>query len=398
MFCRLMLGSIVMKKYSLLIIAWYANIFHVAEFIRNLKKYNPCVEISLMTIYKMDSIPEDVKENTSEIIVFKSFSKEIKNRFLRECINIIYFIGNFIRHSKRKYDIVDIHYARPQLSYVLHWIKKLSNRIVITPWGSDVMRVTDKRKIEQLIKVYSCANFVTIGPDSQIGRQVMEKFNVACEKMVKLGWGGEFFDYIQENSVAVSTEDAKDRFGLNGRYVITCGYNTQREQRHEDIINAIYSVKDKLPNNLTLLFPSTYGRSPLSDAYMNQVKNKGKDLGFDVISVEEHLGMADLLKLRMATDIFVHVQTTDAGSRCVMEYVACNKKVVHGSWIKYAYLEDYKPSCYFPVDRLEDLGDCIVKAYKSEIGPLPHAVETIIMERGWKHKMVLWNDFFETLL
>lgn len=392
-----MLGR-VMKKYSLLIIAWYANIFHVSEFIRNLKKTNPNVEISLMTVYGMNSIPEDVKENTVEIVVFKSFSKEIRNKFFRECINIVFFVCNFIRQSKKKYDIVDIHYARPQLSYALHWIKKLSNRIVITPWGSDVMRINDKKKIQQLTRVYYCANYVTVGPDSQIGRQVMQKFNVSCEKMVKLGWGGEFFDFIQENAITVTTEEAKARFGLKGRYVITCGYNAQREQRHEVIIDAVNSVKDKLPDNLTLLFPSTYGRSSLSDAYLERIKNRGKDCGFDVISVEDHLDMADLLKLRMATDIFVHIQTTDAGSRCVMEYVACNKKVVHGSWIKYVYLEDYKPSCYFPVDYLEDLGECIVKAYKSEIGPLPHAVENKIMERGWNHRMVLWNSFFESLL
>ena len=108
--------------------------------------------------------------------------------------------------------------------------------------------------------------------------------------------------------------------------------------------------------------------------------------------------MLDLLKLRMATDMFVHVQTTDAGSRCVMEYVYCNKKVVHGSWIKYAYLEDNKPSCYFPVDKMENLGKCIVNAYHAQVGDLPQEVQRIIMERGWNYKMTLWNDFFESLV
>ena len=314
-----------MKKYSLLIVAWYANIFHISEFIRNLKKTNPNVEISLMTVYGMGAIPEDVKENTAEIVCFKTRSKEIQNRFFRECLNILFFIGDFIRQSKKKYDIVDIHYARPQLAYALHWIKKLSKRIVITPWGSDVMRVNEKRKIQKLTKVYSCANFVTVAAESQIGIQVTEKFKVTPDKMVKLGWGGEFFDFIQEHSVTVTTEEAKARFGLSGRYVITCGYNSQMVQRHEDIIDAIYSVRDRLPANLTLLFPFTYGRPEGGDAYTDRITEKGKELGFDLVSVEEHLDMPDLLKLRMATDIFVHVQTTDAGSRCVMEYVACNK-------------------------------------------------------------------------
>jgi hypothetical protein len=81
-----------------------------------------------------------------------------------------------------------------------------------------------------------------------------------------------------------------------------------------------------------------------------------------------------------------------------MEYVACNKKVVHGAWIRYAYMEKYKPSCYFPVDNLENLGECIKKAYNNQIEALPREVVKVIMERGWNYKMALWNEFFESLV
>ena len=81
-----------------------------------------------------------------------------------------------------------------------------------------------------------------------------------------------------------------------------------------------------------------------------------------------------------------------------MEYVACNKKLVHGAWVRYAYLEDNKPSCYFPVDSIENLGAVIVKAYQSEVKELPVGVITAVKERGWNYKMTLWNDFFESLV
>ena len=197
-------------------------------------------------------------------------------------------------------------------------------------------------------------------------------------------------------------EEAKARFGLTGRYVITCGYNTQKSQRHEVIIEAINEVKDRLPENLTVLIPRTYvaykGKTEEKDRYVDSLKEKCKLLNLDLVVVEGHLDLADLLKLRMATDIFVHIQTSDAGSRSVMEYVACNKKVVHGSWVKYAYLEDYKPSCYFPVDQLEQLGACIVKAYNGHVEELPQEVWNVILKRGWNYKMGLWNDFFESLV
>lgn len=387
-----------MKSYKLLIIAWYAYIGHVSEFIRNLKKINPNVEISLLTSKaRLEDIPEDIQEQVSEIVRFQYYSGKCKIKLIRDLVDRFFFMRTFIRLSKCRYDVVNIHFARPRLYFALPWIKKLSSHIVISPWGSDVLRVVGKKNINRLQSVYSMAEFVSIGQDTAVGKKLINEFGVDARRLVGLRWGGEFFDYIRENSIAVTTEDAKSRFGLNGRYVITCGYNTQKEQRHEAIIEAIYSIKDHLPSNLTLLFPFTYGRNEWTDRYTDSIKEKAKDLGFDVVSVEENLNMSDLLKLRMATDIFVHVQTTDSGSRCVMEYVACNKKIVHGSWIKYPYLEDYRPSCYFPVDRLENLGETIIKAYNSDVTSLPKEVVDIIIERGWHYKMTFWNAFFESL-
>lgn len=388
-----------MRSYRILIIAWNASINHVSEFIRNLKKTNPNVEISLLSSRPgLDAIPDDVKENAKDITCVKYHSERIKNWRFAELLDRFFFMQAFARLSKRKFDIVNIHFAKPRLTYVLRWLKKMSNNVVISPWGSDVLRVEDENSIRNLTKVYSLANYVTVSKGSQIGKKLVEHFGVDPRKLIELGWGGDFFDFIQENAINVTMADAKERFGLSDRYVITCGYNSQREQRHEFIIDTINSIKKQLPENLTLLLPYTYSRTDGRDAYIESLVNKGKALGLDLISIKEHLNMPDLLKLRMATDIFVHIQTTDAGSRCVMEYVACNKKIVHGAWMKYAYLEEYKPSCYFPVNSLEELGDCIVKAYNTEISELPTEVEDIIKKRGWRYKMALWNVFFESLV
>ena len=388
-----------MKKYSILIIGIDCYFGHIKEFVINLKKKNPLVDISLVTSHVADEDYEVVRGMVNRIVLHKSYKGRIRPRYFVMLMNVMYysfeFFGLFL---KQRFDIVDIHFPNRHIKFAMPFVKMMTKNIVITPWGSDVLRVEDEKTIKELRKVYAKAKYVTLNKDSQIGQCAMEKFKVNPEKMVKLGWGGEFFDYVQENSEGVTSEVAKARFGLSGKYVITCGYNTQREQRHEQIIDAIFGVRDQLPDNIVLLFPFTYGRTSWSDEYTEGLKEKCRELGLDFIAVEEHLDMSDLLKLRMSTDIFVHIQTTDAGSRCVMEYVACNKKVVHGSWIKYAYLEDYKPSCYFPVDRIENVGKCIVDAYHSTVSALPKEVKTVIMERGWNYKMTLWNTFFESLV
>ena len=388
-----------MKKYSILIVGIECYSGHIRELIVNLKKKNPQVDISLIVTKMRDEFKTEIAPCVNQITMVKRYQGKVKARSFVAVMNTIYLLWGFIKlYFKGRFDIVDIHFAKGQLKYVMPIIKRMTNNIVITPWGSDVMRVETKKGIKELSKIYSQARYVTVGSSSQIGKCVISKFKVNPEKMVKLGWGGEFFDFIRDNSNKVTTETAKARFGLDNRFVITCGYNTQREQRHEEIVDAIYEVKEMLPKNLTLLFPFTYARSKYNEQYTKTIIEKSKAKGFDVVVVDEHLDLMDLLKLRMATDVFVHVQTTDAGSRCVMEYVMCNKKIVHGAWNKYAYLEEHKPSCYFPVEKMDDLGSVIVEACKAEIKDLPQEVKDHILDRGWSNRINRWNNFFESLV
>ena len=388
-----------MKKYNILIVGLKCYSGHIREFVVNLKKKNPQARITLVTFSVRDEFKNDILKSVDQIIRIKQYHGFIKLPIVYSIMDLLYLYWGFLKlHLFHHFDIVDIHYPRAFLKRIMPIIRMMTKNIVITPWGSDVMRVDDKKSIENLCNICSQARYITVARDSMIGKYVIDKFKMNPEKMVKLGWGGEFFDFIQENSGKVTAESAKERFGLTDKFVISCGYNMQYEQRQEEIIDAIYSMKDQLPNNLLLLFPFTYGRCAQHIKHKDEITDKCKSLGLDCTVIEEYLDLADLLKLRMATDIFVHVQTTDAGSRCVMEYVYCNKKVVHGAWIKYAYLEDYKPSCYFPVDKMENLGSVIVKASQAKVEELPQEVKTIIQERGWNHKMTLWNNFFESLV
>lgn len=388
-----------MKKYSILIVGLKCYSGHIREFVVNLKKNNSHVEISLITTNIRDEFREDISACVERIVMVNRYKGKVKILHFSTIMNRMFLYWSLIRlYFSGHFDIVDIHFPRGFVIHAMPILKRMAKTILITPWGSDVMRVDDEKNIKYLTQIYSLANYVTVGKDTQIGQCIISKFKVNPNKLIKLGWGGEFFDYIQEHSNDITTETAKARFGLNGRFVITCGYNTQREQRHEDIVNAIYKVKDQLPEELTLLFPFTYGKTPKSDKYTNAIIEKTKDLGLNVVVVDHHLDMMDLLKLRMATDIFVHIQTSDAGSRCVMEYVLCNKKVVHGAWIKYEYLEKYRPSCYFPVDGMECLGSVIVKACHTQVEDLSQDVKSVILDRGWGKKMIQWNSFFESLV
>lgn len=384
------------KGYKILIVGYRASLLQLLIFIKSLKRENPAAIVHLLTNEKMDSVTSEIKEYVSKTIRIREYKGRFCKSKLAGFLNKGLLLLPFVFLSLRKYDIVNVHFAKRGLLKAMPWIRRMTKNIVITPWGSDVLRVDDEDAIARMSKIYSYASYVTTRTCTQLGTEIVEKFRCDPQKMRPLRWGLEYVDYIEEEKPHKTEEEAKARFGVEDRYVISCGYSTAPSHRHEAIIDAVNSIKEYLPQNLTLVFPFTYGWG--TPQYVQSIKDKCRDLGLDAVFVEEYLNMEDLYTLRMATDIFVHVQTTDAGASCVMQYILCHKKIVHGSWMKYVDLEQYKPLFYYPVRNLEELGNVILEAYHSEGINIPEGVVQAIMDRGWKKEMKKWNELFCSMI
>lgn len=393
------------KNYSLLIVAIYCYAGHIRDIVNHLKKKNPLVDITILT---------DEPNEYNNVLVDKSIRIAFYNvtpfncKYRRLRFFVIRhrqrkFFSNFSKN--RKYDIINVHFPNRYMSCVFNYLRAMSKNIVISPWGSDLLR-RDATSLKRLKIFYEKADYITLNPVSSshlgsMGKMLLEDFKIDPKKMVGSFWGSELVDYAIKNGDSISQDDAKKRFDLSDRYVITCGYNRQKAQRHKDIIEAIDQQKNKLPENLTLLFPMAYGnlsKDKYAKDYINELQMECKKRELHAVFVTDFLSVEDLYKLRKATDIFVHVQTTDAGSRSVYEYILCNKKIVHGSWVKYVGLEAFKPLFYFPVDTLDNLGDVIVKAYNSENIKIPQGVLDKVMSRSWDKKITMMNDFFMSIV
>ena len=382
-------------SYRLLIVAYNISLLHILNFSKYLRKENPSAAIHLLTNRRLDSVSSQIEQYVSRIIHIQAYTGRFKNTRLARLFNKVCFRISFVLLSFRKYDIVNIHFASPVLLRIMPWLAKASKNIVITPWGSDVLRLNDENAINRMQLIYGYASCVTCNPHSQLGIAVIEKFKYDSKKMLALRFGSDYVDFIEETSPNKTVNESKARFGLTGKYVITCGYSTSPSHRHDAIIDAVDSIRGELPNNLVLLFPFTYGWG--TQQYVQSIKDKCLFLGLDAVFVEEHLNLEDLYTLRMATDMFVHVQTSDAGSACVMQYILCHKKIVHGAWIKYYDLEQYKPLFYYPVENIDDLGGVIVDAYRSKGINIPNGVINAIMNRGWNKEIKKWDDFFSSI-
>lgn len=383
------------KKYSMLVIALDCHFGHIERFIRNLKSVNNLVEITLYT--DNVELSEETKNCLSGII-YRENATPTKLKAVSKLLNKWCLYKQFKKMSKiRRYDIINIQFTQYYMAYILGPLSRMTSIIVLTPWGSDVLRVKSRIKQLFLRRVYRHADLITTSHTSSVGSVIFKQYSVAKERMKSLSWGSETIDYINENLDRVSVSEAKAILNLKDKFVITCGYNAFKEQRHERIIDAIEEVKDQLPSNLILVFPFTYGVKSQKQQYALKLKSKCQELGIPVLFFEEYLSVEETFLLRRASDMFIHVQTTDGGNSTIMEYLICGNKVIHGSWMHYKWL-DFPPRFYFPVDSLEELPNVIVEAFRAETPRIPDEVVTKIENRGWKQKMIAWNEAFISCL
>lgn len=388
------------QDYSILIIGAFCHPSHITRFIRNLKLNNPLVGISLLTDREPSVFPSEVHDSIDEYIKWRFTSRMHRFPLVNRMINRISSILQMRNLAKeRHYDIINIHYPQSFMCYLMGFVRRMATTIVVSPWGSDVLRLKGRKKRRQLATVFRKADYITVGPNGVIGRTLINEMKVGEEKLHFLAWGSETIDYINEHFSEISTEDAKQRLGLCNHYVITCGYNAFEEQRHERMIEAIGRIKNQLPQDLILLFPVTYGFSygNRKKEYVEKLKGLCRDSCLTAVFYEDYLSVADLFLLRQATDMFIHIQTTDGGNSSLQEYVLCGKKVVHGSWIHYPHLEQYKPLFYYPVDDLDSLEQAVLDAFNAEPINCPAEVLDYIRKRGWKAKMALWDSFFASV-
>lgn len=387
------------KKYSLLVVALYCYMGHVKSVIEHLKRKNPLVDITLLSNIKPEIVRKEISDSSIKIEWYNVKDVNfISNKALRAFV--IRYRQNrfFAKFSKnRRFDIVNVHFPKRHLAYARKYLKAMSEDLVISPWGSDILR-QNEMSLKQLRKLYKAADYITILPDSNIGQKIIEEFGVDAKKMIGGFFGSDVIDYAIKYGDKITQEESKAKFGLEGRYVITCGYNRKTAQRHKEIIEAISNVKDQLPDNLTLLFPMTYANPRTETDYVEECRQLCLRKKLNSLFVTDFLSVEDLYKLRKSTDMFVHVQTTDAGSACVQEYILCDTKIVHGAWLKYKKFEEYQPLFYFPVERMDELGHSIVDAYFSEKIKIPQGVISYVKSRGWDNRSTMMNNFFMSIV
>lgn len=368
---------------------------HMQRLINNLKQINPGIIVDYFTINSGEEVPAIIKNNIRSVIYYcDAKSLETKSIINRHILRIK-SIRNKLRELRKAehYDVINIHYPYWEQTFALRLFKKLGTRILLTPWGSDVYRISSwQRRI--LKPLYGRADNIS-GIPNRFLKDVIGYFNIPTSKIVNLNIGSDVVDYISTNKKLLSVADAKSRLKISPKtYTITCGYNASKAQQHLKIIEQIIGVKKKLPRDFIILLPMTYASGNSGLSYQHELISIMEANGIKYKIFTEYLDCRGMFELMRASDMFIHVQTTDADSGSVKEFILSGANTLNGAWMQYDDLDKFDEKPYYSVPSIDTLGNCIVSAISNGCHALSNDVISAIEDFGWKKSIVGWNDYY----
>lgn len=288
------------------------------------------------------------------------------------------------------YKVFNIQFVTLQACIIAKYLKHFTAKVITTPWGSDVYRIPKMWK-PFAQKVYDNSDYVCVMPNTKFGNDVKRIYNVPEEKCQPLCFGSDVLDAIA-NSTLTHNEAKKLFFGDENLFVIVCGYNAAKAQNHVQILESLASVKHQLPNNTLIVLPMTYGDR---NGYVSFVEESLKKSGLKFLILKSYLSDEQMVQLRLATDLFIHMQTTDAYSSSLHEYLLCNAKIINGNWLRYDELE--QDGVPYTLSDFNTLSEDIIATINAGTPIRSEALDNVLDSYKWSTQIRRWKTILEEL-
>lgn len=239
------------------------------------------------------------------------------------------------------FDYVHIHFVSHYVAIPVFLLSRRYEKIILTYWGSDLFRSSATKRLMTL-PLLNRSNKISFITSEMFDRfkSLSYPYRKNLKKCQVVDYGNLFFESIktaQKNGI--DNIKAKNILGFpKGKIVISIGYCWRKEMQQlktlESILGGGFKYKDKIMFVIPAVGIDETNKSHIVDCLERN--------NADYFIQEEFWDMEQITAFRMATDIFVHAQTTDSLSAAMMEHLYAGGIVVNGEWLKYEVLEKHK--------------------------------------------------------
>lgn len=297
------------------------------------------VELIVFTEDYNPDVEEFYKENGIKVITHSSSEKaEMKSLFVLKRIPIR---RKYVRilNQYAPFDIINLQFVTYGLAQMALRLAVPKTRLIFSYWGSDLLRI---RKVVffGMHKVIPHVQYVTFA-----SLNLQERF----EKLYGGGFHGKatcayfglpILDVLDGYMKSGDSRKWKNVLGIDeNKIAIAIGCNGTKAQQHLKVLEIFKGFPDYLKGKIELILQMTYGGT---ESYRKEIIQKAENLGIAFKVFCEFMQDEDIAALRMATDIYINAQTTDALSGSIRENLYCGKILFNAEWLRYRELEENK--------------------------------------------------------
>ena len=237
--------------------------------------------------------------------------------------------------EKKRYDLIFIVSTEPFNVKCAKATYQKGTRVFALFIGSDILRINRKNAEELMSQLHEMdAQPITFGKNTEI---VCRKYLTdGMKQPLAIDFGSSQFDGI-DMYLDKGRAFCKSAFGLEpDTFTVCIGNNGSPAQEHLKIIEAINTLPDDANNKISLIIPMTYGGKTKYKEKVKEAASKHK-----CAVLEDFMDSDEVSKLRVASDIYINAQVTDALSKSMLEHIYAGSAVIIGSWLTYPELDEW---------------------------------------------------------
>lgn len=340
-------------------------------------------DVSLLDFESLTLYDNDKYKNNKYSRVFLRYKSIPKISMLFR----MWYVKKIIQENN--FDILNIHISRWFYLVILPWIVK--QKLVITFYGSDFYRTSELIKNIQTI-LYKKADAITF-TNPLTKKSFVDYYKNFENKSYLCRFGLRTLDFIDKNR-SKSKVDIKKSLGYSTeKLIVTCGYNSTKEQQHEVILRSLNQLPLNVLDKIQFIFPLTYGDS----VHKELIKNLLKGTNLDYKIHENFLYDDDNANIKLASDVMINILKTDSFSGSMQEFLYAGNIVITGYWLPYEVF-DKAGVQYIKINSTDELSKVLEEVAISDLNNFDTTINrTAISDLShWSNSIEGWLNVFST--
>lgn len=346
-------------------------------------------------------------EVTFDILYFVNFLPKVKCKPIRIMIFYIRYLFALILLliKNRHYNSIHIHDFNRYYFPLLPIFRLFATKIILTIYGADIYyreapvstRIDVHKADYYAEKIFNTANVITF-----VSQEVLDIFDDYYNsryhgklKVVRFGLTPLLF--IRKLIEQKNKNDIKKYFNIPlNSIVVVCGAYAAKTQQHQYIIETISRLPDDIVEKCFFMFPLTYGKNAKEVIDLIHEILGARKCNYKIL--REWLTSDNHAKLRIISDILIHIPTGDTFSGAMMETLYAGNMVITGAWLPYKMLEELGIKLY-KIKLLSDLPDLlcyVIRNYNdAALNKYRENNRDLIWQLcSWEQNMKLWLDLY----